>query len=200
MKPTDFVLVQAKLGAASVPSLAQAFASVVSQSALPLALRRVAWSAELQTVYGYAKLPARTELSALALQPLAQAFQIAIPAAQDIRLSRLQAAMDLQGHSYAQFPVFHYVVEMDPEDGWMPEISRWYDTEHMPGLAAVPGTIRATRLLNHDYGPLSLACYDLVSTETLGSAPWLAVRGTAWSDITRPHFTNTKRSMFTVIA
>jgi hypothetical protein len=30
----------------------------------------------------------------------------------------------------------------------------------------------------------------------LTSAPWLAVRGTAWSDICRPHFTNTLRTLF----
>ncbi len=108
--------------------------------------------------------------------------------------------LDLQGASHSDKPIFHYIVETDAEEGWMPEIARWYDTEHMPGLAAVPGCIRATRLLNHDHGPQSLACYDLVSAQTLGSAPWLAVRNTAWSDIARPHFTNTKRTMFSTVA
>ena len=78
----------------------------------------------------------------------------------------------------------------------MPEISAWYDQEHMPGLAAVPGCAHAQRMLNHDHGPLSLACYDLVTEAALNSPPWLAVRATAWSDIARPHFTNTKRTMF----
>jgi hypothetical protein len=36
----------------------------------------------------------------------------------------------------------------------------------------------------------------LVARDTLGSPPWLAVRGTAWSDICRPHFTNTSRTLF----
>ncbi len=65
------------------------------------------------------------------------------------------------------------------EDGWRDEIFRWYDTGHMPGLAAVPGCIHARRLLNHDHGlhgglnhgALSLACYDLVSPGTLGPPP-----------------------------
>jgi hypothetical protein len=60
--------------------------------------------------------------------------------------------------------------------------------------------VHAARLLNHDHGPLSLACYDLVIPETLGSPPWLAVRGTAWSSRVRPHFTNTRRTMFTILA
>jgi hypothetical protein len=115
-------------------------------------------------------------------------------------LSRLTRVFDAPGASRGQAPLHHYVVETDPEEGWFDEISRWYDQEHMPGLAAVPGCILARRYLNHDGGPRSLACYDLVARETLGSAPWLAVRHTAWSDRARPHFTHTRRTMFTVLA
>ena len=111
-------------------------------------------------------------------------------------MARLEQVFTIDGASRDTTPVFHYVVEMDPESGWMPELSQWYDTEHMPGLAKVPGCIRASRFLNHDHGPLSLACYDLVTEDTLGSAPWLAVRGSPWSDRMRPRFTNTKRTMF----
>jgi hypothetical protein len=114
-------------------------------------------------------------------------------------LSRLTRVFDAPGASRDHAPRHHYVVETDPEDGWFDEISRWYDQEHMPGLAAVPGCILARRYLNHDGGPRSLACYDLVARETLGSPPWLAVRHTAWSDRARPHFTNTRRTMFTVL-
>ncbi len=69
----------------------------------------------------------------------------------------------------------------------------------MPGLAAVEGNVHARRYLNHDAGPLSLACYDLLSPDVLGCPAWLKVRGTAWSDITRPHFTNTLRTMFRTV-
>ena len=104
--------------------------------------------------------------------------------------------LDERGASATTPAVFHYVVEMDPETGWMPELSSWYDTEHMPGLALVPGCVRASRYVNHDHGPLSLACYDLVTQETLGSPPWLAIRETEWSSRMRPRFTNTIRTMF----
>ena len=63
-------------------------------------------------------------------------------------------------------------------------------------LGDIPPFHKSARLLNHDHGPLSLACYDLVSTETLGSPPWLAVRATEWSSRVRPHFMNTRRTMF----
>lgn len=197
---TDCLLLQFSLDEASTPALAQAGARFCAASPLPVTLARLAWSPQARTAYLYARLHARAGLDASALPPLAALLGRVCPAARDIRVSRLEQVFDAEGHSRAQAPAVHYVVEMDPDAGWMPEIARWYDTEHMPGLAGVPGCIRAMRFLNHDHGPLSLACYDLVTPQTLGSPPWLAVRGTAWSDITRPHFTNTRRTMFEVIA
>jgi hypothetical protein len=112
------------------------------------------------------------------------------------QVSRLQEVMRLDG-PYSDIPMgVHYVVETDPEEGWAPEIYKWYDEEHMPGLARVPGCLVARRYLNLDHSPRSFACYDLHNPDVLSTAPWLAVRGSAWSDICRPHFTNTLRTMF----
>lgn len=113
-------------------------------------------------------------------------------------VSRLQLAMRRSGASLESSSV-HYVVETDPEEGWHDEIFRWYDEEHMPGLAAVPGTVLAQRFLNLDHAPLSFACYDLTHAEVLASPAWLAVRASAWSDICRPHFTNTLRTFFETV-
>ena len=173
-----------------------------------MALYRAAWSNASQTACVYARLHARAHVPASALPALTDAWAMSCPSATGITVSRLEQVLDKPGVSHAAAPAFHYAVETDPEDGWRDEIFRWYDSEHMPGLAGVPGCIHARRLLNHDHGlrhgldhgPLSYACYDLESTETLGSPPWLAVRGTAWSDITRPHFTNTRRTMMHVLA
>lgn len=197
---TDFILVQGSLDDASASDLAEASARFCAQSPVSIAMHRVAWSSGGQTAYLYARLVTRTVLDDNVLPALAASFERVCAGTRDVRVSRLEKVLDIEGCSRAEMPAFHYVVEMDPEAGWMPEIARWYDTEHMPGLAAVPGCIHALRLLNHDHGPLSLACYDLVTAQTLDSQPWLAVRGTAWSDITRPHFTNTKRTMFEVMA
>jgi hypothetical protein len=202
-KPTDFILIKASVSADAVPALAQATQEFFAQSAITLTLHRAAWSADTQTLYLYARLIDRTELSDDALPPLHTAFAKACPQANNIRVARLQSVFTKPGLSRAEPAVFHYVVETDPENGWANEIYRWYDTEHMPGLAAVSGCILAMRLLNHDHGsgsPVSFACYDLVTTDTLGSPDWLAVRHTAWSDIARPHFTNTLRTMFDVVA
>jgi len=204
-KLTDFILVQLthapdSMGAAMLASLPSRFSLFCEQSSLPLSLHRVAWSAATQTAYGYARLVTPTQLTADALTLMTDWWVAEGEGFNTIRVSRLEQVFEAAGRSAGASAAFHYVVEMDPEEGWMPEISRWYDGEHMPGLAAVEGCILALRLLNHDHGPYSLACYDLVTDQALHLPAWLAVRGTAWSDITRPHFTNTIRTMFDVKA
>ncbi|MES2189826.1 MAG: hypothetical protein V4454_06870 [Pseudomonadota bacterium] len=164
---------------------------------MPEAMRlHAAFSPAEKQFYAYMYLEKRRNATAGEVSALQSSLQKQFPQLQNICVSRLEQVFTTDGASKGTTPAFHYVVEMDPEAGWMPELSRWYDTEHMPGLAKVPGCIRASRFLNHDHGPLSLACYDLVTEDTLGSAPWLAVRGTPWSDRMRPRFTNTKRTMF----
>lgn len=114
----------------------------------------------------------------------------------EAQVSRLQRVMRLPGQPEGQTPLVHYVVETDPQTGWRDEIFRWYDQEHLPGLSRVPGTVLAQRFVNLDHPPRSFACYDLVAADVLASEAWLAVRGTPWSDVCRPHFTNTLRTMF----
>ena len=198
---TDFLLFQLSLpaGQAKPDSLAQDFARFCQSSPLGLQVHRVAWSAATRTAYAYARLKQAGEMAVEALPALAQPWQ-ANAVWERVRVSRLQTVFVAPGRSQGAAPVFHYIVEMNPETGWMPEISRWYDEEHMPGLAAVEGCILAMRLLNHDHGPYSLACYDLVTDQALHTPAWLAVRGSAWSDITRPHFQNTLRTMFDVLS
>ena len=116
-----------------------------------------------------------------------------------LRFDRLERVFTLPGASAGALAGCHYVVEMDPAPGWEEELFRWYDTEHMPGLAAAPGCVRAQRFLNRDGGPFSYACYDLTAFNTLESAPWLRVRRTAWSDRVRPQFRNTRRTKFRAV-
>lgn len=114
----------------------------------------------------------------------------------EAQVSRMQSQMKLAGASESAAAQHHYVVETDPEAGWDAEIYRWYNEEHMPGLSRVPGCVLAQRMLNLDHTPRSFACYDLTSADVMGCPPWLAVRATAWSDVCRPHFTNTLRTRF----
>lgn len=164
-------------------------------AATGLLLQRAAWSAESRWAYVYGELAKPGPVDAGALPRLVQSWSALLPAASEIDVSRLELAQDLAGASADAAPTRHYVVETDPEAGWEEDILRWYREEHLPGLASVPGCVRARRFVNHDAGPSSHACYGLVSEDTLGCPPWLAVRGTAWSSRVRPHFTNTRRTM-----
>ncbi len=160
---------------------------------------RGVWSAEQQMLYLYLELTAPAQVQTETVRALEASLAQRFAQAQNFRVSRLSQVFDRAGASSSAQPGCHYVVETDPEDGWMEEIGRWYDEEHMPGLASVSGSVRATRFLNHDHGPVSYACYDLVSPDVLGCADWLAVRYTDWSSRARPHFTNTQRTMFELL-
>ncbi len=112
---------------------------------------------------------------------------------------RLECIQSLAGLSAGEPVNFHYVVEADvlPEND--AQLNAWYQDEHLPGLASVPGTIRAARYRRTHPAtglPKYYACYDLVSLDVTKTAPWLAVRHTAWSDIVRPMFLNTVRTEF----
>jgi hypothetical protein len=108
----------------------------------------------------------------------------------------LQAIQVIPGAAAGQPASFHYVVETDvlPENA--DALNDWYAREHLPGLAAVAGTIRAARYRRLDGSPMFYACYDLVAPDVLASDAWLSVRNTDWSSRVRPMFRNPLRTMF----
>lgn len=112
------------------------------------------------------------------------------------RARSLHRTLDLAGASAGEDAPWHYIVETDVLPEAEADLNAWYDQEHLPGLAAVPGTVRAMRYECRDESPRYLACYDLHTRETFGSPPWLAVRASDWSSRVRPSFRNTRRTMF----
>lgn len=159
---------------------------------------RHAHSPALQRSYVYLSLSHRTALSRHCLIELAREAGNAWLGAR-VEASRLTLMHDIAGASATSPAPFHYVVEMKPEPGWGIELQRWYDQEHLPALAAVPGCIRAQRFWNNDDEQESLACYDLVSDRITTCAEWLSVRETSWSDRVRPHFMKPVRTMFSLV-
>jgi hypothetical protein len=109
----------------------------------------------------------------------------------------LHGIADMQGANEGEAAPFFYTVEITAKRDNMPAVSEWYDQEHMPGLAAVPGCAHARRFM-HDGGQdlTSCACYQLTNKDIRETAAWNAVRGTPWSERVRPHFLNLKRNMF----
>ncbi len=137
--------------------------------------------------------PARGSVTDEAYHRLCKALAGAMPAAS---AARLLALMEVAGASASSLPTHHYVVETDVVATAEADLNAWYDQEHMPGLAAVPGSVRAARYRNLDDGPRYHACYELASQQTFGSPAWLRVRATEWSSRVRPMFLNTRRTMY----
>jgi len=201
MIATDALLIRlpaAANDAHKLGRLAAVAADLLPDGSAPVSHCHIAHAAAEGQAYVYLHFAAPQPLNAGVITQLQHAMAAANPETGGVRVSRLQKVFAATGASTGEVPAFRYVVETDPETGWMPELGEWYDREHMPGLAAVPGCIHATRYLNHDGGPLSHACYELVTEETKGSPLWLAMTHSEWSSRVRPHFTNTIRTMFTV--
>jgi len=116
-----------------------------------------------------------------------------------VHLARLAPLGEWRGASAGQHAPYHYVVATDIEAAWEAEFNRWYDSEHMRGLAAVPGSVHCARLRSLDGGPQYHACYDLTSPQALEREEWRTVRNSFRSSRVRPHFVNTHRFMFRTV-
>jgi hypothetical protein len=67
------------------------------------------------------------------------------------------------------------------------EFNEWYDKEHIPALAAVPGVVCARRFRgtgNRQY----VALYHLERPEVVESAEWKTARESDWTTRLKPHF------------
>ena len=193
---TNFVLMRAKLKDGS-PERIREIASAL-RLVKQADYSKIILTSNDQTLdfYGYFYLNAPVALGPIHAEDFLGANARAFTS---IEISRLVIQDSIEGYSKELSPVNRYAVEMDPEAGWQEKLFAWYDEEHLPGLASVPGCIAAVRCINLDHSPFSIAFYDLTSPEVLGCEPWLKVRNTAWSDQVRPHFTNVRRTMFGII-
>ncbi len=68
------------------------------------------------------------------------------------------------------------------------EFNEWYDTEHIPALAAVPGTLCARRYRGAGAVQRYVALYHLATPEVQASPAWKAAASTPWTERMRPHF------------
>lgn len=195
-KVSHLLLLRAKLKSEAEQSVGDIFSSLRNQKIRLFQKIILTYSAQTADVYAYFYPKEPEELPQIDtdayLADQAGAFS-------EVEISRLVIQDFIKGNADGENALNRYVVEMDPESGWQEELFAWYDQEHLPGLASVPGCISATRCINLDHSPRSFAFYDLKNPEVLGCDAWLKVRGTTWSDRVRPHFTNVKRTMFNIV-
>lgn len=114
-----------------------------------------------------------------------------------LTMTRLEAIRVLDGVDSALDARWHYVVATDIPSSVERDFNAWYDQEHLPGFAAVPGNVRSARYRKTEgVGPKYHACYDIVDRATLGSPAWEAMRATPWTSRVRPHFLNPQRKLY----
>jgi hypothetical protein len=68
------------------------------------------------------------------------------------------------------------------------EFNEWYDHEHIPALAAVPGVLSARRFKDQKGTHRYLALYHVQSPDVTTGAAWKAAAASEWTDRLRPHF------------
>lgn len=78
----------------------------------------------------------------------------------------------------------------------------WYNREHHAERVAVPGFLRARRYINRGSGLRYFSRYDTVDVAVLASAHYHQALNnpSAWSQRIFPHYQNTVRGAFTVVA
>jgi hypothetical protein len=68
------------------------------------------------------------------------------------------------------------------------EFNEWYDHEHIPALAAVPGVLSARRFRDPKGTHRYLALYHVTSPEVTMGPDWKNAASSAWTERLRPHF------------
>ncbi len=110
--------------------------------------------------------------------------------AQCKRLMRFEGEQILPGEAVAPNDAGAVLVNaMNVDPAHEADFNAWYDQEHIPALAAVPGCLtarryRATADVSHKY----IALYHLASVDVQESAAWKKAVDTPWSARVRPHF------------
>ncbi|HVZ10150.1 hypothetical protein [Rhodopila sp.] len=68
------------------------------------------------------------------------------------------------------------------------EFNEWYDQEHIPALAAVPGVLAARRFRDPKGTHRYLALYHLQSADIPNGPAWQKAANSPWTDKLRPYF------------
>ena len=93
-----------------------------------------------------------------------------------------------------------YIVHTDIPDHIVDEYNAWYDKEHLPRCAGIPGVLRARRYRATAGNPQYLTAYELSGPDVWESPAALAARKTPWTEKMRSLFSNTRRALYKLVA
>jgi hypothetical protein len=93
-----------------------------------------------------------------------------------------------------------YIVHTDIPDHIVEEYNAWYDKEHLPRCAGIPGVLRARRYTATSGNPRYLTAYELTGSDVWESPAAQVARKTPWTEKMRSLFSNTRRALYKLIA
>lgn len=73
------------------------------------------------------------------------------------------------------------LVGISPPPGYEEEFEAWYNLEHIPALAEVPGVLRARRFAPIDGSSKFLAVYELADADVPSTDAWTKAADTPWT-------------------
>jgi len=106
--------------------------------------------------------------------------------------------------SFADAP-WMYIVHTDIPDHIVDEYNAWYDSEHLPRCAGIPGVLSARRYMStgiaggNSDGPKYLTAYELAGPDVWESPAALLARKTPWTEKMRSLFSNTRRALYKLV-
>jgi antibiotic biosynthesis monooxygenase (ABM) superfamily enzyme len=117
----------------------------------------------------------------------------------DHRIRNTYRLLCTAGEAPAKDAPYIYIVKTDIPADLERDFNDWYDKEHVPALASVPGCFRARRFLAVDGQPKYMAVYEIDTPDVIKSAAWAKARDTAWTEKIRPHLHNLERRVYQLI-
>ena len=114
----------------------------------------------------------------------------------DSRIRNTYRLIFTAGEAPAKDAPYVYIVKTDIAGDIEQDFNDWYDQEHAPALASVPGCSRARRFLAVDGQPKYMAVYEIDSPDVIKSVAWAKARDTAWTEKIRPHMQNLDRRVY----
>ena len=104
-------------------------------------------------------------------------------------LIRLEGEQVLPGDALAPHGAAALLlIAMNPTPEAEAEFNEWYNTEHLPALAGVPGVLCARRYQGTGATQRYAAIYHFANPDVPDSQSWKTAGGTPWTLRMRPHF------------